>query len=80
MQKVQDKQKKQADRRRREVDFDVEDMVWISMKNWKTDRSSRKLAHQMAGPYRILEKIGNLFKIDLLTSIKVYPVISPDRL
>jgi hypothetical protein len=34
----------------------------------------------MAGPYEILEKIGNAYKVKLLESIKVHPVFSLDRL
>jgi hypothetical protein len=34
----------------------------------------------MARPYKILEKIGNSYKVDLLASIKVHPVFSLDRL
>ena len=34
----------------------------------------------MAGPYKIFSKIGNLYKIKLLNSIKVYPVFSLDKL
>ena len=34
----------------------------------------------MVGPYRILEKVGNLYKVDLPALIKVYLVILLDRL
>ena len=35
----------------------------------------------MVGPYRVLEKVGrNAYRIDLLTSIKVYNVINASKL
>ena len=34
----------------------------------------------MAGPYEILEQVGNAYRLDLLASIQVHPVFSPDKL
>lgn len=34
----------------------------------------------MAGPYKVLEKVGNAWRLDLPESIQVYPIFSPDRL
>ena len=80
IEKAQDSQQQQADRHRRVVDFKVGDMVWVSACTWKTDCPSRKLDYQMAGPYCIVEQIGNAYKLDLPASIHVHPVFSPDKL
>ena len=44
------------------------------------ERPSRKLDYQIVGPYTVLKKIGNLYKVKLPDSIKVYPIFSPDKL
>src|SRR6266566_6978910 len=49
-------------------------------KNWKIERPSRKLDYKMAGPYKIINKVGNLYKVKLLDSIKVHLIFLPDKL
>ena len=80
MTRAQEKMVKDTKSKRKPIDFDVGDKVWISTKNWKTQRLSKKLDHQMAGPFLILAHEGNSYRVELLNFIKIHPVFSPDRL
>ena len=80
MAKAQDRYARQANKHRREVDFKVGNKVWVMTKHWHTDRPSRKLADQMAGPFKIIEQIGHSFKLQLPNSMKVHPMFYAEKL
>jgi transposase InsO family protein len=80
LQKAQLKKQHDVDQHRREVDFHVGDQVYISTRNWNTDRPSKKLDHQMVGPYPILAQEGHSFRVQLPQSMKIYPVFAPNLL
>ncbi|PGG94950.1 hypothetical protein AJ79_10347 [Helicocarpus griseus UAMH5409] len=80
MKGAQKQQQKQANKRRRELDFNVGDMVYVRINWWNTGHSSKKLDNQMSEPWPIIERIGNSFKVALSDSVKVHPVFSPDKL
>ena len=58
---AQDRQKSYADVRRRELEFEVDDMVFLKVALWKgviRFRKRGKLNPRYIGPFRIVERIG----------------------
>jgi transposase InsO family protein len=77
---AQANQKRYADARRREDKFAVGQLVFVTARMWKTGRRSRKLSNQQHGPFEIIKKEGNSWRLQLPDSMKVHPVFSPDKL
>jgi hypothetical protein len=51
------------------------DQVWLSSKNLRTDRPSKKLDHKRLGPFKVAKKISShAYKLQLPRSMKVHPV------
>ncbi|XP_010468691.1 PREDICTED: uncharacterized protein LOC104748796 [Camelina sativa] len=76
MKEAQDRQKSYADKRRRELEFQVGDMVYLKTVTYKgKDRVAlnTKLTPRYMGPYRILERIGpTAYKLELPPAMSAF--------
>jgi hypothetical protein len=52
----------------------------VKTANWSTDRPSKKLSEQMAGPYRVLAKEEHSYRVELPASMKIHPVFPAESL
>jgi len=83
--KAQEEMKKYADRKRKEVDeYKVEDLVVLNTKDLKyqmAGRRTEKLTERFIGPYKIKKIIStNVVKLELPSTIKIYPVVNISRI
>ena len=78
MKKAHDCQKKYADQRRREVVFEIGDMVYLKVSAQKgKDRFDKigKLAVRFIGPYRIIGTVGEVaYRLELPEDMNLHPV------
>ncbi|SPO42302.1 uncharacterized protein PSFLO_07785 [Pseudozyma flocculosa] len=55
--------------------FQPGDLVWVSNRNWKTHRPSKKLGNSTSGPFEVLERIGRVaYRLKLLPHMRVHDV------
>jgi hypothetical protein len=77
--KAQSLMKEIADKKRRPVEFNVGDFVYLKLRPYRqrslTLTSYNKLSKRYFGPYKILQKIGPIaYKLDLPSNSKLHPV------
>jgi len=85
LKKVQEKMKKQADRKRGEVkEYQVGDLVLLSTKDLKWQMKGRrmeKLTERFVGPYKVKGVIPtNAVELELLKTVKIHPVVNVSRI
>ena len=69
------RQKQYADRHHRDVTLNEGDIVLLSSKDFKFKHGTAKLLPRWMGPFRILERVGNLaYKLDIPTTWKAHNV------
>ena len=76
MARSQEKQTEAADRHQKSVEdeYKVGDEVWLSAKNIKTERLSKKLDHKIVGLFQIKALVRSLCRLDLPTSMRTHDV------
>ena len=83
LRRAQDRQKEYADRRRRDVEFQVGDEVLLSTRTLPVKVAvggSRKLGPLYCGPFRILEKYTSAYRLELPQHMQIHPVFHVSQL
>jgi hypothetical protein len=66
-------QKKYVDKKRKNSsEYKIDDMIWLSTKNIKIERSFRKLDHKWIESYKIKKILKDVCQLDLSSSMKIH--------
>ena len=80
LKKSQEAMVKTANRKRKDMTYEPGDMVFLSSKNIKTTRPSKKLDDKILGLFKVLEKIGTSYRLELPKIITIHNVFHPSLL
>jgi len=85
LQRAQQRMKSQADKHRSEREFQPGDLVYMKLQPYVQSsvaaRTNKKLSFRFYGPYKVLQRIGNVaYKLDLPEGSRVHPVLHVSQL
>ena len=70
-----------ANRARRDIEFSIDDLAWLSTKNLPLRAGTRKLAALFAGPFRVTKIVSPVaFKLALPTEWRIHDVFHVSQL
>ena len=70
----------QTNRHRKDVTFAVGNMVFLTNKNYKTDRPCEKLDNKKWGPFEVVELVGSSYRLRLPSTMRIHNVFHPCHL
>jgi hypothetical protein len=62
---------KSADKKRKEVAYNPGDLVFLSSRNTKTTRPSKKLDDKILGPFKVLKAVGTSYRFQLPITMRI---------
>ena len=81
LQKAQQRQKKYADMKRKDIEYAVGDRVLLDTSDIHFTVGTKKLLDRFIGPYKIIERIGAVaYKLDLPAKFRLHPVFHISKL
>ena len=70
-----------ANRARRDIEFSVDDLAWLSTRNLPLRAGTRKLAALFAGPFRVVQVVSPVaFKLALPAEWRIHDVFHVSQL
>ena len=70
----------QANRKRSDAAYDRGDRVFLSSRNIRTERPSRKLDDKMLGPFGVSDRVESSYRLKLPSSMRIHDVFHPSLL
>jgi hypothetical protein len=71
--KAQDAQKRYADQKRTfSLEYKLEDIIWLSIKNIRIERFTKKLNHKWIKSYKIKKILRDVCQLNLSSSMKIH--------